>query len=70
MNRLMGGQGGSAGKTLDPCYVWLILVVVCDCMGSNPAIDLAMSKNLISYSAAQLFQKPGDVLSCLWLSAG
>ena len=41
----MGGQGGSSGKTLDPCSAWLILVVGRDCMGSNPATDLIMRKN-------------------------
>ena len=61
----MGGQGGSSGKTLDPCSAWLILVVGRDCMGSNTATDLIMRKKLISYSAAQLFQRPGAVLSSM-----
>ena len=41
---IIGGRGGSVGKTLD-LVRWLILVMMRDCMGSNPATDLLMIKN-------------------------
>ena len=41
-----------------PLFRWLIMVVGRDCVGSNPITDLIM----ISYNAAQLFQRLGAVL--------